>query len=205
MPEFIRATSATNDDADDYEDAADFLRFPFFCCGRDKDNKHLKIRSSKLSYLPQQTLYSHQSAEPRYTAQETAGESQYAGILEQPRSEQKRMRLDYAQALQTCKEKRPLFAEMGSYNREIRRLTEEIKQIEAMQLMCGKSRTNVEREIRKQNLQQQAMMDIDKMLSGKSSSLADMGEINKECYMTVRDIKQKLVLLTVSASSLGLA
>ncbi|EKX41666.1 hypothetical protein GUITHDRAFT_141904 [Guillardia theta CCMP2712] len=159
MPEFIRATSATNDDADDYEDAADFLR-SLLCCARDKDNKHLKIRSSKLSYLPQQTLYSHQSAEPRYTAQETAGdsESQYAGILEQPRSEQdmvKRTPAVYEQALQTCKEKRPLFAEMGSYNREIRRLSEGIKHIEAMQLMCGKSRTNVEREIRKQNLQQQ--------------------------------------------------
>ncbi|EKX41664.1 hypothetical protein GUITHDRAFT_112371 [Guillardia theta CCMP2712] len=38
-----------------------------------------------------------------------------------------------------------------------------------------------------------AMMDIDKMLSGKSSSLADMGEINNERGMTVRDIKQKLV------------
>ncbi|EKX41665.1 hypothetical protein GUITHDRAFT_112372 [Guillardia theta CCMP2712] len=38
-----------------------------------------------------------------------------------------------------------------------------------------------------------AMMDIDKMLSGNSSSLADMGEINNERGMTVRDIKQKLV------------
>ena len=111
MPEFIRATSATNhdDDDNDYEDAADFLR-SLLCWGRDKDNKHLKLRNSKLSYLPQQTLYSHQSAEPSYTAQETAGESQYAGIFEQPRTEQnvvKRVPEVYEEALQTCKEKRP--------------------------------------------------------------------------------------------------
>ena len=47
----------------------------------------------------------------------------------------------------------------------------------------------------------QAMMDMDKMYSGKSSSLADMGEINKECCMTVRDIKQKLVQLCCLVAS----